>query len=440
MILYTPDVTGPVYRVTAEGGSAAPVTPSDDAGATHRYPHFLPDGRHFLYLLRRSVAGSGVGAEIRVGTLDSKESKAVVRASSNALYSAGYLLYAREGALVAQPFDLKSLETRGEPVVIVPQIKVDERFSRAVFSASPDGTLVYETGKGQAESVLSWTDRTGRALGNLGDPAQYFNGGQPEIAPDGRHAAASILDLRSGQADIWMIDLATGTRSRFTTGPLDKFLAVWSPDGRKIAFGGSGRTIEERDVAGAGEPERLVAPDKGMNIVPCGYSRDGQSLLYSAMVEGRADIWTLSLRGERRVRPFAAAPASEMLAQPSPDGHWVAYQSDESGRWEIVVAPFPGPGPPRPVSQEGGVEPRWSRDGKELYFFAPDNRLMAASVRSEASSFEVGAIVPLFVVRRPGLVWRYDVARDGRFLVNRELPQPPSPISLVLNWPRLLGK
>ncbi len=439
VILFTPDALGPICRVSADGGPVTPATVLGPKDVTHRYPRFLPDGRHFLYLSRESHAGAGPEPMIMVGSLDSKESKPVVHVASNALFASGDLLYVREAALVAQAFDLDRLAVRGEPVAIVPDILMDERFSRGVFSASENGVLVYQTGKGSTASVLRWLDRSGAVLGEVGEPAEFFNGGDPEISPDGRRATASILDLRTGIADIWMIDLADGTRSRFTTGPVDKFASAWSRDGRRIAYniwtpGTSGYDIVVKPSDGAGAGEGLVSDPVELKS-PCSFSPDGRFLLYQDRKEGRDQLWALPLAGDRKPVPVAVSPARQQMGQFSPNGRYVAFVSDESGRFEIYVTAFPGPGGRWQVSQNGGREPRWSRDGQELFFFAPDNRLVVAAVKTDGASFEVGAIRPLFQARSMGFIFRYDVAKDGkRFLVTSGLPQDLSPITLVTNW------
>ncbi len=444
VILYTPDSRGPVYRVSAGGGTLVAATAYGAKDSTHRYPRFLPDGRHFLYLVRHAGAGAGENPEVRVGTLDSKESKLVLSAASNVIYATGHLLYVREGALVAQRFDLGRLSVEGEPVVVAPDVLMDERFSRGVFSASANGILAYQTGKGSTTSVLRWVDREGRTLSTVGEPAEYFNGGNVEISPDGARAAASIVDLRTGTSDIWLIDLASGTRSRFTAGTRDKYSSTWSPDGKHVAFAsdhltGSGYDIVLRDVDGSGE--KTVAIDPVENLTPTGFSPDGRLLLIEKRRQQRDDVMVISVEGDATPRPVAATVAYEGLGQVSPGGRFVAYMSDEGGRFDIYVTTFPDAGARWQVSQSGGREPRWSKDGKELFFFAPDNRLMAAEVKTGATSFEVGAIHPLFQTRQMGMDFRYDVSKDGaRFLVNGGLAQEPSPITLVTNWTSELEK
>jgi len=439
VILFAPDARGPIYRVNANGGKAIPATVYGPRDATHRYPRFLPDGRHFLYLVKHGGPGQAQDPEGRVGSLNSKDSKLVVNVASNAVYASGYLLYVREGALVAQAFDPDRLAVKGEPITLAPDVLMDERFSRGVFSVSENGVLVYQTGRGQMLSALRWLDRSGAVLGTVGEPAQFFNGGDPEISPDGTRATASIVDLRTGVADVWMIDLGSGTRRRFTTGPGDKFWSAWSPDGRRIAYSiwapaRSGYDIVAKPTSGS-EAERRLAPDLAEFQVPCSFSPDGRFLIIQKRKQSRDDLWALPLDGGATPQPVAVTPALEWMGQFSPNGRYVAYMSDESGRYEVYVAAFPGPAGRWQVSQNGGKEPRWGKDGKELFFFAPDNRLMAAQVKTETESFEVGDIRQLFQTRSMGFAYRYDVAKDGkRFLVNAGLPQELSPITIVTNW------
>jgi Tol biopolymer transport system component len=443
VILFTPDSRGPMFRVSAEGGKAVQASVYGPTDATHRYPRFLPDGVHFLYLARHSSSGAGPDPEIRVGKLDSKDSRLVKNVASNALYASGYLLYVLEGALVAQAFDLDRLAVEGEPVTLVPDVRMDARFSRGVFSASDNGMLVYQTGKGDTPSVLRWLDRRETVLSTLGEPAQFVGG--PRISPDGTRVAASIVDARTGTADIWMIDRASGTRSRFTTGRGDKVASTWSPDGSRIAYNiakpdGSGYDILMKATKGSAVEERLVTGKPGRTY-SCSFSPDARFLVFVAQKEFQYDLWALPLQGDRRAFPVVASPAVEQDAQFSPDGRYLAYNSDESGRLEIYVMAFPGPGARWQVSQNGGIEPRWRQDGKELFFFAPDNRLMAAQVETDGENFKVGAIEPLFQARSMGFGYRYDAAADGQsFLVATGLPQELSPITVVTDWPRGLQK
>ncbi len=350
-----------------------------------------------------------------------------------------------EDALVAQAFDLDRLAVEGEPVTLVPDVRMDERFSRGVFSASDNGMLAYQTGKGDTPSVLRWLDRRETVFSTLGEPAQFVNGGGPRISPDGTRVAASIIDARTGTADIWMIDLASGTRSRFTTGRGDKFASVWWPDGSRIAYtrsrpDGSGYDILMKATKGSAVEEKIVA-DRPGRVYPCSFSPEAGFLVFLAQKDSQSDLWVLPLQGDRRAFPLVASPAVEQDAQFSPNGRYLAYVSDESGRLETYVMAFPGPGARWQVSQNGGIEPRWRPDGKELFFFTPDNRLMAAHLQADSESFKVGGIDSLFQARSMGFGYRYDVAADGqRFLVATGLPQELSPITLLTNWTAELKK
>jgi eukaryotic-like serine/threonine-protein kinase len=444
VILYTPDARGPIYQVSADGGKPTLATAYGEKDSTHRYPWFLPDGRHFFYLVRHSGAGPGENPEIRVATVGGKESKLVVNAASNVAYASGHLLYVREGALVAQRFDLDKLAVAGEPVVVASDLLMDERFSRGVFSASQTGLLAYQTGKSTTTSILRWFDRSGKPLGDVGEPAEYFDGSNVEISPDGGRATASIVDLRTGIADIWMIDLASGTRRRFTAGTSDRFWSNWSFDGRFLAYaaahpkGLGGYDIIVRPTDGS--VEKVLLTDAVASEVPTGFSPDGRFLVYTKRRPLRDDLWVMPVDGSAAPILIASTPG-ESLAQVAPNGRYVAYHAGETGRYEIFVTTFPQPAGRWQVSQNGGSEPRWSKDGKELFFFAPDNRLMAADVKTDTASFEIGAIHPLFQSRQMGMSYRYDVSKEGqRFLVNAGLKEDLSPITLVTNWTEELEK
>ena len=252
----------------------------------------------------------------------------------------------------------------------------------------------------------------------------------------------SIVDLRTGTADVWIMDLASGTRSRFTAGTGDKYASTWSPDGKHIAYAASNERGYDIVVrATDGSSQKTVANNPVDNQVPTGFSPDGRFVLITKREKRREDVLTLALDGGANPPPVGATPSSENLGQVSPNGRYVAYMSDESGRFDVYVTTFPQPGSRWQVSQNGGREPRWSKDGKELFFFGPDNRLVAAEVRTDTPSFELGALHPLFQSRQFGIGFRYDVSKDGKkFLVHSGPPQELSPITLVTNWTAALEK
>jgi len=449
VILFTPSGVGPIFSVPASGGNPVAATELDGkAGeATHRFPWFLPDGKHFLFLAR----SSGHEPAIKIAALGSRESRKIVDASSNPVYSSGHLLYVRQGTLVAQAFDPARLEASGEVIPLIEDVRLDGRFTLAVFSVSQSGVLALQRGKAVTQTQLKWMDRTGKVLATVGEPAEYFNGGFVALAPsDGARAVASILDPGTGLAGVWVVDTRDGTRTRVSSSTLDSYSPVWSPDGSRIAFrsgdppsryGGISQMVV-RSLAGGGL-ERLANPGSDALQTPMSWSPDGRFLLYEVGPGRSTHLFAHPLAGGASL-PLALSQGHEDEGVFSPDGRLVAYVSDESGQREVYVAAFPGSGGKWQVSQSGGTEPRWRSDGKELFFFAPDNRLMAAQVRIGEGSFQVGAIVALFQSRTMGWGWRYDVSNDGqRFLVDTALPDDSSSsseITLILNWPELLKK
>ena len=445
VIVFAPLNAGALQRVSASGGTASPATTQDTSRAegSHRLPWFLPDGQHFLY-----AAGGTVNPTvmIRIGSLlgkerDPLEGKLVVEANSHALYSQGYLLFVRDNALMAQPFDAQRLETTGEAVPVAEQIERALASGNAgVFSASEGGLLAFQGGAGGgAGTKLTWFDRAGKEISVLGDQAMY---GDLGLSPDGKRASVSVLDQTRRTRDIWLYDVTRGLRTRFTFDPADEILALWSPDGSRVVFNSRRKghlDLYQKASSGAGSEDVLLEdnPDKYAGS----WSPDGRFILYR---RGGApyDLFVLPLSGDRKPMPFLQTQFSETHGQFSPDGRWVAYISNESSRNEVYVAPFPGPGGKWQVSTGGGQYPRWSRDGTEIFFLAPDNRLMAAAVNGKGTSFESGAVKTLFETRVAIVGSPYAVSPDGqRFLINTLPGQVNSaPITVVLNWTAGLKK
>ena len=441
VIVFAPK-TGELHRVSASGGASSPVTKLDETqGETsHRWPCFLPDGEHFLYLRWSGTASET--AAIYVASLASHERKLLLHVDSNVEYAQGYLLYLRERTLMAQPFDATHLETAGGAFPIAEQIQSLLGLTRGVFSVSEQGVLAYHTGAGASGSQLTWFDRSGQPQGELGDPAPYSS---PQLSPDGKRAAVIIHDPQTRRPDIWLIDVARGLRTRFTFDPAEERVIAWSPDGNRIVFNANRKShfdIYQKAASGAGSDELLL--ESNLDKYPTSFSPDGRFLLYytSGDPKTKTDLWVLPLEGDRKPFPFLQTEFSESGCQFSPDGRWVAYNSDESGRFEIYVAPFPGPSGKRQVSTSGGIEPRWRGDGKEIFYLSSDNKLMAAEVNGLGVRVEGGAVRPLFEIRPSGLGYFYDVTADGeRFLVNTVVEQKAAaPITLVQNWTAELKK
>jgi len=445
-ILFAPTFTSPLYKVPASGGSLEQATRFDQArGQTsHRWPWFLPDGRHFLYFVR---ATQKEAEGIYVGSLDAKEGRFLLNTNLLAAYvppsrgaGAGHLLFMRDRTLVAQPFDAARLQLSGEPVTVAEGVLIypgeGGPTAYAAFSASANGHLSYLSGDA-SQVQMGWYDRAGNLLGPVGSPGMQS---EPWLSPDGKRVAAGRADLQSH--DIWLLDIARGTTTRFTFDPATDVSPVWSPDGSRIAFAsmrGGKFGLYQKISSGAGADELLLQTDQ--NSFPDSWSPDGRFILYETEnPKTRFDLYVLPLDGDRQPFAFLNSEFNETHSQFSPDGRWVAYVSDESGRAEVYVQSFPASGGKWQVSTGGGDQPQWRRDGRELFYIAPDKKLMAVQITAGAS-FESGAPVALFTTRVPatGLTDdrnHYVTAPDGqRFLVNNLVEEGTTqPITLVLNW------
>jgi serine/threonine protein kinase len=423
----------PILRIPAKGGTPTPVT--DVKGReVLRFPAFLPDGRHFLYNVR--VQGEE-NAVIYAGSLDSKDRREILREHSDVLYvPPGYLLFRRGARLMAVRFDADRLAVVGDPVELVEKIDYFPATGRSTFGAS-EKALVYSPASDFRLSRLAWFDRTGREVGAIASPGMYIS---PRLSPDGRQLAVAAMEQAAVPPDIWLYDTRLGTGTRVPM-PLPDLNPVFSPDAKRIFFGNTGEgrwNIFARDVAGAGEPTPLMPatrPRWARDVSP-----DGSVLLYQEFSAAtRGDLKVISLSGDPRPRDFIASPFDDDQGAFSPDGRRVAYVSDESGRKEVFVASFPDPSQRIRISSEGGTQPRWGRDGRELFFVSKGETIMAAPFDPETGaptapparlfdapiSYTFGSHAPL----------RYDVAPDGRFLIIVRASKDPSPpLVLVLNW------
>jgi serine/threonine protein kinase len=439
-ILFSPGYRDPIRSVPASGGSPTPLTEMRP-GEVHRWPVFLPDGRRFLYNVR--VQGEQ-NAVIYAGSLDSKERREVLRGEHTdvAYVAPDRLLFRRSGRLVAARFDADRLAIVEDPVELVDNIDYFPPTGKTTFGASQN-VLAYAPRSDARLSRLAWFDRTGREVGGLVAPGMYAS---PRFSPDGRQLAVSVIEQLVIPPDIWLFDTRLGTGTRTTTIYPD-LSAVFSADGKRIFYGNTSEgkwNIYVRDVASGLEPTTLLPPTRPR--WPHDVSPDGSVLLYRELsAANQGNLKVLSLTGERRPRDFVASPYDEDEGTFSPDGRWVAYVSDESGRREVFVASFPDPAQRIRVSSEGGTQPRWSRDGRELFYVARSYTMMVAPFDSSSAgptappsrlfdapiSYTFGAHAPL----------RYDVAPDGRFLIAvRASKDPPPPMVLMLNWQAGLKK
>jgi eukaryotic-like serine/threonine-protein kinase len=442
VIVFAPGRNTGLSRVPAAGGTATVLTALNTSLSeqAHRFPWFLPDGRHFLFTIRSTIPDQ---TAVYVGDLeapnDPKSRPKLATASSNAVFAApGYLLYLRERTLMAQPFDTTATRTTGEAVALVEGVDYTPIDIRGQFSASQNGELVYLS-SAFAGSRLTWFDRSGKVLGRLGEPGLLQ---WPAISPDGATVAVDRRDSQSGLPDLWLHDIARDTSSRLTNNSQSEF-PVWAPDGRSIAFQSlrPGRgNVSRKEVTNGGPIEDFA---KGMpNGRPVDWSRDGRYLVEQTEDDPktRADLWIVPLFGDRKPFPYLQTESNEHHARLSPNGNWLVYVSDETGRNEIYVQSFPMPGKRWRVSTNGGTFPVWSRDGKELFYFGADRRMMAVEVNA-GSDFEPGVSKSRFETRLGCCDIWFDVTKDGRFLIPTLTGQAGNvPLTVVVNWPAGLKK
>jgi eukaryotic-like serine/threonine-protein kinase len=438
IILFTPVSNGVLQRVSGAGGVPVPASAFDKAhGETsHRWPHFLPDGRHFLFTASIGVCCPATKpAVIRLGALDSMQATTLFEVESSVAYASGHLLFSREGVLMAERFDPDSRQLKGDPFPVADDV-VGEGSRYASFAVSESGVLAYARGVTRATTRLTWFDRQGRATGTVGDPAPYWN---LALSPDERKVAVSMVTGTPGNRDIWIIDLARGSMSRLTFDPGDDSSPIWAPDGSRLAFQGMSRrppdSLRQKVVSGTVDDEPLLADSPGFR--PTDWSTDGRFLAYARTApETLTDLWILPLSGDRKPFPFVQSRFIENNAVFAPNGNWIAYNSSESGQTDVYVQPFPPTGGKYQISKNGGSRPLWRADGKELFFLENNANFMAATVDT-AGQFEAGVPQRLFSVVTGGFDGRqYAVSADGkRFLVNTLQQQPTTtPLTVVVNW------
>ncbi len=423
-ILFAPFGTGPIYRVLAGGGEATAITRLNQSRQErgHRNPLFLPDGRHFLYFV---FAERAEDRGTYVGSLDTGEQRFLVSDFVKAYSPPGYLLFVREGTLMAQHFDVDRLEVFGEP------FRIAKTGDASLFSVSENGVLTYQTAR--FKSQLVWRDRSGKLLETVGEPGSY---GQVALSPDEKRIAVHRQD-GARRSDIWLLELSTGVFSRFTfDGPGD---FVWSPDGRRLAFSSlrNGRSSLFQKSLGGSEAELLF--ESADNNWPKTWAGDGRLVFLSVNPKIQPSVYALLVSEEGRRKPdllLEKANIGTDCFRVSPDDKWIAYNSDESGRNEVYIATFPDFSKRIQVSGAGGCQAYWRRDGKELFYLQPDGSLMSAAVVAQ-STLQTGTPKVLFQTDNPfNCFWnQYSVTGDGRkFLLNEMQEQELGPIQVILNW------
>ena len=441
-ILFTAP-TGPVMRLPAGGGKAEAVTTLDSSRheTAHRYPFFLPDGRHFLYLALNASGNARDSANrIWVASLDGAPAKPLIPSNFNAQYADGYLLVVRGGdaggSLLAQPFDAKKLETTGDQVTVVDQVGLyGDYLGVGAYSVSQNGTLAFDAFR--IVTQLEWFDRAGKKTGAFGDTGPRF---APRISPDGTQIAFDEYDTGTQTTQVWVGDVARGVRTRLTSGPGSNSGAVWSPDGSRIAFQSDRK--HQADVyvpaaAGTGAEEAIT--DENSQRIPIDWSRDGAFLTVFDREGGgnrQIQLSAIALTGDRK--PFVVVPAQPGLlggGRLSPDGRWLAYDTDESGRREVYAVSFPEGQGRVQISNAGGVSAKWSRGGREILYAAFDGTVTSVEVDT-SRGLRPGSPRPLFRFPEGMGLDAWDVSADGeRFLLNVPVTKSAAvPLAVVFNW------
>ncbi len=458
VILFAPTPFGQIHRVANGGGQPVPVTGStDDAAPVRRFPFFLPDGRHFLYA---DAAAGGERNGIYVGSIDGQPARRLLPDDSNAVFAPaasgpGSILFVRDGVLMAQPFDADRLEPAGDVFVVADGLSPSGNRGFYGFSAVAGGSLVYrrDAAAGRPDMAqLAWRDRAGKVLESLGRPAHID---EIALSPDDTRAALGLAETDTA-SDVWVLHLRRGEMSRLTNEPGRDEFPRWSPDGQRIAFAAErfgAPTLFIRNAAGGGQDVSVFSaaaatgPGRAIRYWWLrDWSRDGKFLLIESPTVGTGiDMWILRIdEAGAPPTPYLQTPFNEARGRFSPDGRWVAYQSNESGRPEVDVRPFPSADGKWVVSTGGGILPVWSRDGRELYYVVPNEQtLMAVAI---ASGDEFRASAPRALFKNAGLV--FDVARDGRFLMASPVEpaagstaQASSPtLVLISDWRGKVGR
>ncbi|PYQ67390.1 MAG: hypothetical protein DMF54_04360, partial [Acidobacteria bacterium] len=402
VIVFSQSSPTPLFRVQDTGGESQPATEFDVARAEdrHRFPFFLPDGKRFLFWAR-STKRENTG--IYVASLDSRKARLVVNSESMGQYAGGYLLTVQQGMLVAYPFDEVSVQLRGNPVRVAEGVLTGNPPGYAPFSVSGSNVLAYSTPSAKSRQ-LAWFDRSGRRVGTVGEAGDYST---PRLSPDGKRIAVALREESKTNTDIWVSDSTRGAWSRLTFDPAAERAPLWSPDGSRIVFtSGTAGVLDlyEKPASGSGEPRLAVrsASDK----FPTDWTRDGRYLVYHTF--GASSTWDIWVAPTDGGKPFAllASKFTEAQGQVSPDGRWIAYASDESGRFEIYVTQFPQKRGRWQISTAGGSQPWWRGDGKELVYLGPEQTLMSVAVAAD-DAFQASVPTALFKANFPAVVPAY---------------------------------
>jgi Tol biopolymer transport system component len=445
IILFTPSTRDVIYQIPATGGTPKPVTKLDVMlHTTHRWPFFLPDGQHFIYLAANHVQPQGEQNAIYIASIDGKVNRQLVSSAVGAQIGSGKIVYVKDAKLMVQTLDAKTLSLSGTPVAIAEGVVVDWGVWHSTFSVSGADTLLFQTGQMAGMSRLEWVDRAGKHLSFASETGTLFG---PRLSKDGKRILVASGDPG---ADIWLLETNGEKKTRLTFDRMSTSEAVWSPDETRFAYGlglpGKRFTLNIKTSSGSGAA-RLVAEFSDINS-PTDWSTDGRYLLCERFLNGGSQIWVVNAEGKEPSRAFGTSIATSNLqssGQFSPDGKWIAFVQSSTGP-QVYVMPFPTGNGMWQASAETGRWPRWRRDGKELYFVSDKNVMTAVSIRENQASVEVGPPQPLFSFRPARRIFRqgmisYDVSPDGkRFLLNVAGDENTRPLTLVVNWTAELRK
>src|SRR5580704_4013981 len=414
VILFSPAPSTPLMRVSASGGTPVAVTKVDPALYTsHRWPFFLPDGKHFLYIALHHDPSKSANNTIYYASLDGKDNRPLLRAQSNAVYASGFLLFGRGDQLMGQPFNPSSGTLSGEAQNVAKGVMNDGSTWHMDASASNDGLLVFGSGA-SGDLQLVWIDRSGKEIATIADKLPDLQ--QAVLSPQGDRVA---LQLNAGETDIWVLDLARGVRTRLTFGPIGNVSPIWSPDGKWIAYASAQNghfSISRKPSDGSGAEETLLAEVDQPAVED--WSRDSKYLLYSKPIFSGPgwQVWSLPLEGDRKPSLIVQQGSTGKL---SPDGRWLAYVSNESGTPQVYVVPLGGGQGKWQVSANGAIQPTWSKDGKELFYMDLTFNLLAVPVTNRPGALQFGAAEKLVDHWSAPQVF-YDVSPDGKkFLIDR---------------------
>ena len=448
LIVFAPAAFGPLFQVSASGGTPTQLTSVENDEVTNRNPHFLADGKRLLFFSRGAPKDAVKANGIYSLNLATRKVEVVANENSEGVYAQpGYLIFIRDGNLMAQPMDEKTLRTTGQAVPIAEHVLFNPSRYTGAYSLSDTGLLVFKSGSELGKTQLTWFDVTGgNKLGQIGEPAGFVS---VAISPDGKRIQTKVRGS-DAHLNIWIYDLERGVGTRLTSGSADFSLGTWSPDGRQIAYIGDEQpvVIYLHPSDGSLEPQKLQT-DQTV-VIPNSWSPDGQMIVFSNQTSHGGDLWIQPLTGDKKAYPFIVTPANEATGTISPDGKWLAFTSDENGRPELYVTSFPSPGVKRQITSDGAVDPQWLNGGSEIAYINSERKLIIIKIQAQGSKFDIGESRILFGGKPlPALPnnpsdWETPVyiTSDGKRIL---LPVPVDTdvshsLALVTNWTAALQK